>query len=33
VAVPRVLDGRLLLDPDKWQRAGWQLRALGRAVT
>jgi UDPglucose 6-dehydrogenase len=32
VAVPRVLDGRLLLDPDKWQRAGWQLRALGRAV-
>ena len=32
VAVPRVLDGRLVLDADKWRRAGWQLRALGRAA-
>jgi len=32
VAVPRVLDARLLLDPDKWRRAGWRLRALGRAA-
>jgi UDPglucose 6-dehydrogenase len=26
----RVLDGRLLLDPDKWRAAGWELHALGR---
>jgi hypothetical protein len=31
MAVPRALDGRLLLDADKWRRAGWELRALGRA--
>jgi len=30
VAVPRVLDGRLVLDPDKWRAAGWELHALGR---
>ncbi len=28
----RVLDGRLVLDPDKWLAAGWELRALGRAA-
>jgi UDPglucose 6-dehydrogenase len=33
VAASRVLDGRLVLDADKWRRAGWQLRALGRAAT
>jgi UDPglucose 6-dehydrogenase len=27
---PRVIDGRLALDPDKWRAAGWDLRALGR---
>ncbi len=31
VARPCVLDGRLVLDPDKWRAAGWQLSALGRA--
>ncbi|MBA2550473.1 MAG: UDP-glucose/GDP-mannose dehydrogenase family protein [Nocardioidaceae bacterium] len=30
VAVARVLDGRLVLDPAKWEQAGWQLCALGR---
>lgn len=32
VRTPRVLDGRLVLDPDKWRAAGWELRALGRAA-
>ena len=32
MAVPRVLDGRLVLDPDKWHGAGWQFRALGRGL-
>ena len=32
VATPRVLDGRLVLDADKWRRAGWHFRALGRAA-
>ena len=27
---PRVIDGRLALDPDKWRAAGWELAALGR---
>ena len=31
-AVPRVLDGRLVLDPDKWRAAGWRLCALGRGA-
>jgi UDPglucose 6-dehydrogenase len=31
VAVPRVIDGRLALDPAKWTAAGWELHALGRA--
>jgi UDPglucose 6-dehydrogenase len=29
---PRVVDGRLVLDPDKWRAAGWELHALGRGV-
>ena len=32
MATPRVLDGRLVLDPDKWRGAGWQFRALGRGL-
>jgi UDPglucose 6-dehydrogenase len=31
VAHPRVLDARLVLEPDKWRAAGWQLHALGRS--
>jgi UDPglucose 6-dehydrogenase len=30
VAHRRVIDGRLLLDPEKWRAAGWELYALGR---
>ncbi len=30
VAVPRVLDGRNCLDPERWRAAGWTYRALGR---
>jgi UDPglucose 6-dehydrogenase len=30
VAVPRVLDGRNALDPERWREAGWKYRALGR---
>ena len=26
----RILDGRNVLDPDKWRAAGWQYRGLGR---
>jgi UDPglucose 6-dehydrogenase len=26
-----VIDGRLVLDPDKWRAAGWSFHALGRA--
>lgn len=32
VASPTVIDGRLVLDPDKWRAAGWQFHGLGRAV-
>ena len=32
VRTPRVIDGRLVLDPDKWRAAGWELRALGRGA-
>ena len=32
MATPRVLDGRLVLDPDKWRGAGWHFRALGRGL-
>ena len=27
---PRVVDGRLVLDADKWRAAGWDFHALGR---
>ncbi len=30
VAHRRIVDGRLLLDPDKWRAAGWSFHALGR---
>ena len=30
VASRRVIDGRLLLEPEKWRAAGWDLYALGR---
>lgn len=30
VAEPRILDGRNTLDADRWRRAGWSFRALGR---
>ena len=30
VAVPRILDGRNVLDSAKWRAAGWQFRGLGR---
>ena len=30
VAVPRIVDGRNALDPEKWRSAGWSYRALGR---
>jgi UDPglucose 6-dehydrogenase len=32
VAHPRVVDGRLTLDPDKWRAAGWDFHALGRGT-
>ena len=32
VAEPRVIDGRLVLDPDKWRAAGWDFHALGRGT-
>jgi UDPglucose 6-dehydrogenase len=31
VGTPRVIDGRLALDPDKWRAAGWRILALGRS--
>ena len=30
VAQPAIIDGRNALDREKWQRAGWKFRALGR---
>jgi UDPglucose 6-dehydrogenase len=30
VTEPRILDGRNVLDPDRWRAAGWTYRALGR---
>ncbi|MFE4080513.1 UDP-glucose dehydrogenase family protein [Paenarthrobacter sp. YIM B13468] len=30
VSTPRILDGRNVLDPEKWRAAGWQYRGLGR---
>lgn len=32
VARRAVVDGRCVLDPARWQAAGWQYRALGRAA-
>jgi UDPglucose 6-dehydrogenase len=32
VEQPRVVDGRLALDPDKWRAAGWDFHALGRGA-
>jgi UDPglucose 6-dehydrogenase len=32
VRTPRVIDGRLVLDPAKWRAAGWRVHALGRAA-
>ena len=32
VRTPRVIDGRLALDPDKWRAAGWRMLALGRSA-
>jgi UDPglucose 6-dehydrogenase len=32
VRQPRVIDGRLVLDPDKWRAAGWDFHALGRGT-
>jgi UDPglucose 6-dehydrogenase len=32
VARPQVIDGRLVLDPDKWRAAGWEIHALGRSA-
>ncbi|MFF5552238.1 UDP-glucose dehydrogenase family protein [Streptomyces olivaceoviridis] len=29
VARPRIVDGRGVLDPDRWAAAGWRFRALG----
>lgn len=31
VRTPQVIDGRLVLDPEKWRAAGWRVHALGRA--
>ncbi|MGP9745885.1 UDP-glucose dehydrogenase family protein [Brachybacterium sp. AOP29-B2-41] len=31
VAVPRMLDGRTVLEPRRWAEAGWEFRSLGRA--
>jgi UDPglucose 6-dehydrogenase len=33
VARRTVVDGRLVLDPDKWRAADWDFHALGRAAT
>ena len=29
---PRIIDGRLALDPDRWRAAGWEFHALGRGT-
>jgi UDPglucose 6-dehydrogenase len=33
VAVPQILDGRNVLDPERWSAAGFTYRALGRRAT
>ena len=30
---PILIDGRNMLDRSEWQKAGWHVRALGRADT
>ena len=30
VEVPRIIDGRNVLEPRQWREAGWEFRALGR---
>jgi UDPglucose 6-dehydrogenase len=30
VSSARILDGRNVLNPEKWRAAGWQYRGLGR---
>jgi UDPglucose 6-dehydrogenase len=30
VSIPRILDGRNCLDPERWRELGWTYRALGR---
>lgn len=30
VARPAIVDGRNVLDPDRWRSAGWEFRSLGR---
>ncbi|MDT0168130.1 UDP-glucose/GDP-mannose dehydrogenase family protein [Pseudarthrobacter sp. BRE9] len=30
VATPKILDGRNILNPEKWRAAGWSYRGLGR---
>ncbi len=32
VAVPRVIDGRNVLDPRTWADAGWEYRGMGRTI-
>ena len=32
VAHPIIIDGRNALDSDRWIKAGWKFRALGRAT-
>jgi UDPglucose 6-dehydrogenase len=33
VKTPRIIDGRNVLDRDKWRSAGWKFHALGRSDT
>jgi len=32
VAAPRIVDGRGVLDPQRWAEAGWEIRTLGRGT-
>ncbi|MFC5330038.1 UDP-glucose dehydrogenase family protein [Brachybacterium fresconis] len=32
VDMPRMIDGRNVLDPRQWREAGWEIRSLGRAA-
>ena len=31
VKTPRIIDGRNVLDRDRWVKAGWKFHALGRS--